>query len=139
MKIIFLGNPIPLKRPRFSATHTYDLQTKIKEELMWEGLRQIKKQWTEKYRSLPYMPPQTGLSLSFTFFMPIPRTWSNKKKKSYAGVHHTVKPDIDNILKFYLDVLSGVFYVDDKQVHTIKAEKKYIEENEDSRTEIEVI
>ena len=40
----------------------------------------------------------------------------------------TSKPDIDNILKFVNDCLSGLVYNDDRQITTIIASKRYAEE-----------
>ena len=47
----------------------------------------------------------------------------------------TKKPDIDNLIKFVMDSLSGHngFFLDDNQVYTIYAEKLY---SDNPRTEI---
>ena len=50
--------------------------------------------------------------------------------KPTAPVAHSKKPDIDNLIKFYMDAMTGKFYVDDSQVHKIKAMKLYGLENE---------
>ena len=38
--------------------------------------------------------------------------------------------NIDNLIKFYMDAMTGKFYVDDSQVHKIKARKLYGLEHE---------
>ena len=35
------------------------------------------------------------------------------------------KPDIDNLCKFYMDAMNGIFYTDDSQVTSINAVKVY--------------
>jgi Holliday junction resolvase RusA-like endonuclease len=66
-------------------------------------------------------------SVNFTFYMPISETWTDKKKNlvSWGRVPHTAKPDVDNLVKFYLDVANGILWTDDAQVTIIKAKKVY--------------
>jgi Holliday junction resolvase RusA-like endonuclease len=47
--------------------------------------------------------PEQGASI--TFFIPVPKTWSKKKKKLYHGTLHQSKPDLDNLLKAFTDSL----------------------------------
>jgi Holliday junction resolvase RusA-like endonuclease len=42
------------------------------------------------------MPP---VGTSITFVIPVPPSWSKKKKKLYHGRFHQSKPDIDNLQK----------------------------------------
>jgi Holliday junction resolvase RusA-like endonuclease len=44
-------------------------------------------------------------SLSFVAYMPIPQSWSKKKKKIHPGAPHQSTPDADNILKAICDAL----------------------------------
>ena len=39
------------------------------------------------------------------FYLPMPESWSKKKKTSMEGVRHQVKPDKDNLEKALLDCL----------------------------------
>ena len=48
------------------------------------------------------MPPQGA---SITFFIPVPVSWSKKKKKQHHGMLHQSKPDLDNLLKAFGDSL----------------------------------
>lgn len=55
----------------------------------------------------------------------------SSKKKTAAMLEgrtkHTKKPDVDNIVKHLKDVMSGVFYLDDKQIVEVIASKSYAE------------
>jgi Holliday junction resolvase RusA-like endonuclease len=47
--------------------------------------------------------PEQGATI--TFFIPVPQSWSKKKKELYHGTLHQSKPDLDNLLKAFLDSL----------------------------------
>lgn len=53
------------------------------------------------------------------FNVPMPKSWSQKKKKEYFGKPHQAKPDIDNYLKAFLDALC----IDDSYVYDVRAMK----------------
>lgn len=53
------------------------------------------------------------------FLMPMPKSWSKKRKAEMNGELHTQKPDVDNMTKAVLDSL----YDDDSAIHTICARK----------------
>ena len=62
--------------------------------------------------------------------------YKNQLKEQYVDVgYHCVKPDIDNLIKFVMDSLSGIngFFLDDNQIVSIYAEKIY---SDDPKTEI---
>jgi len=53
------------------------------------------------------------------FFLPIPKSWSKKKKQEYHNQPHQQKPDIDNLIKAVMDALN----VDDAHIYHIEASK----------------
>lgn len=53
------------------------------------------------------------------FVIPLPKSWSKKKKSMMAGTGHTQKPDIDNLVKAFLDAIMK----DDSGVSSIAARK----------------
>lgn len=118
--IEIIGKPVPQKRPRFSRRGnkvcTYDDQATIKEQWQW----QIKSQFKEKILNIP-------LSLDIIYFMTIPESVSNIKKRQMAhGVlSHQKKPDLDNLIKFTLDCLNKIVFQDDSQICEIRAKKIY--------------
>ena len=83
-------------------------------------------QLLEKY--MPSEPLQGALSIIVKAFLPIPLSkpewWKNAANECL--IYPTVRPDIDNIIKFILDTIGAMCYFnDDSQVVKIIAEKYY--------------
>ena len=59
--------------------------------------------------------------------MPRPKTHLKKDGSLRKGVsvEHIGVPDLDNMIKFVLDALNKVWWVDDSQVIAIHASKRY--------------
>ena len=57
---------------------------------------------------------------TLTFGLPMPKSWSKKKKLEMDGQPHTQKPDIDNLCKSVLDALCPV---SDSHIHEIALKK----------------
>lgn len=64
--------------------------------------------------------------INVTFVLPVSASWSNKKKQKMIGQPHEQKPDLDNLLKFFMDSLAP--NGGDEVVHTITARKIWGEE-----------
>jgi Holliday junction resolvase RusA-like endonuclease len=47
--------------------------------------------------------PESGAHI--TFVMPMPPSWSKKKREQHDGKPHQSKPDCDNMLKALMDAL----------------------------------
>ena len=58
-----------------------------------------------------------------TFGIPMPRSWSSKKKTAMLSAPHQQKPDIDNLLKALLDAV----HKDDSGIWQITACKRWAE------------
>ena len=58
------------------------------------------------------------------FNIPMPKSWSKKKKKEMINTNHKQKPDIDNLVKGLMDALLK----EDSHVHTVFARKVWTEE-----------
>lgn len=65
-----------------------------------------------------------GLSLHIIFRIAIPKSYSKKKRAEYIGTLHDQKPDIDNLVKGFMDA----FHVEDKHVAVLHAEKYWAEQ-----------
>lgn len=59
--------------------------------------------------------------LEITFYIPMPKSWSLKKKDEMLGQPHQQRPDIDNLIKAFLDALCE----DDSYIFSVKAEKRW--------------
>ena len=127
MKII-LDNCIAQKRHRFARGFVYDPSSKDKKI----AIQQIKEQFTGK-------PYTDALKIKFVFHIKRPKAhfrtgkYSNELKKT-APVYHIKRPDVDNYVKFYMDCMNNVVYLDDSQVIDIYAKKEY--DDKESYTEI---
>lgn len=78
--------------------------------------------YCDRLRELcPAIPPNGSLEVRMLFWMPMPKSWSAKKKELHASFHHHSKPDVDNLAKGVLDAL----FVDDSRVWRITAEKRW--------------
>lgn len=65
--------------------------------------------------------PASGLHV--TFYLPMPKTWSKKKKKAHHGFLCQSRPDIDNLIKGFFDSLVS----EDKFVANIAASKRWVD------------
>ena len=128
------GNPKPQQRHRHFKFGTYDPCKKDKEQFL------LKAKQSHKI-DIPIVNP---LHINIKFYMKRPKShyrsgkYSGLVKDKWQEVLHTKKPDIDNLIKYVLDSLSGHngFFLDDNQIYTIYAEKLY---SDKPRTEIMII
>ena len=58
-----------------------------------------------------------------TFYMPMPKSWSRKKKAKMIGKPHQQKPDVDNLAKALLDSV----FEDDSHIHDIRISKTWFD------------
>lgn len=64
-------------------------------------------------------------TLRFTFARPRSHSTSKGVLRRSAPRLHVYKPDADNLAKFVLDALNGVYYHDDSQIYCLTIEKTY--------------
>lgn len=122
MVYVIPGNPIPLARSRFSKhKKVYDSQ---KNQKMFDGIT-----LQGQHEGDLLIGP---LHLDITFFMPIPKTASKRKQTELDKTNHMIRPDIDNMIKYYLDISLNVIFQDDCIVSMITARKIY---DQNPRTE----
>lgn len=53
--------------------------------------------------------------------MPMPKSWSAKKRELMDGMPHQQRPDVDNILKSLMDALCE----DDSYIYDVRATKRW--------------
>jgi Holliday junction resolvase RusA-like endonuclease len=114
------GDPVPKGRPRFTKQgHTYTpAKTKSYEGLVKDaGMKAME----------GAKPLEGPLSVKLIVCLPIPKSWSKKKRlEAERGELLPIgRPDIDNFIKAALDGLNAIAYADDSQVVKIRATKRY--------------
>jgi len=65
--------------------------------------------------------PAVGLSV--TFYLPVPKSWSQKKKTAYHGTYHQSRIDIDNLTKGFFDALVA----EDKYIANVTLTKRWVD------------
>lgn len=114
------GTPVAKGRPRFSMRGKYPIAyTPTKTRNAEDDIKLFAAQ---AFRGHPLSGP---LSIKVRFFMPMPDSWSNKKKAELGGEPHVSRPDLDNLVKTVADAINGIAYGDDSQIYKIEAEKFY--------------
>ena len=117
------GKPKALKRHRVA-----------KNGRMYDPSSADKKQtWLQIAKHKPTEPYKSSVQIKMFFAMPRPKShfrtgkFSELLKKGSPELH-TIKPDIDNMIKFYLDTMQGRngFFIDDSQISFIVATKQYV-------------
>lgn len=61
--------------------------------------------------------PEAGSHI--TFILPMPASWSQKKRAAMNGKAHQQKPDVDNMIKALMDAL----YADDAHIWDLRITK----------------
>ncbi len=146
MQIEILGNPIAKQRARSFMRHgkmaTYDPQHKEKEETKEIMLAQLQDALNSanKSRMMEASNLARGelFSVTLYFGMPIPRSFNQFKVKGilWGFEKPNTKPDIDNLVKFYLDCANGILFSDDRMIIHLTASKAY---SKNPKTIMEVI
>jgi Holliday junction resolvase RusA-like endonuclease len=68
---------------------------------------------------------QEPIHLEITFTFQAPQSYSPKKQSMLLNKPHQARPDLDNLVKYVMDICTGALYTDDKIVTSISAEKIY--------------
>ena len=81
----------------------------------WKKRPCVERYWAYKDALRAAVELPDGLdNLMCRFYLPLPKSWSKKKKAAMAGAGHRQRPDIDNLTKAVFDSLlaedSGIAY-----------------------------
>lgn len=118
--IVIPGKPIAKKRPRFARrgnfVTTYSDQETEEGRTLWE----IKQHWEIN-------PIGNPMKVFCLFVLPIPASTSKKRTEEMLNgmIRHIKRPDTDNYLKFYMDCMNQVVFLDDSQVWDLRGQKVY--------------
>ena len=102
MKVL---NVIPFPKPRMTRS---DKWKKRKCVIKYREYCDILRNECEKQRYQLINP------LSIVFVLPMPKSWSKKKKSFMDSKPHVSRPDLDNLIKAFQDALAG----EDSYIHT---------------------
>jgi|TARA_Y100000310_G_scaffold29525_1_gene28043 Holliday junction resolvase RusA-like endonuclease len=104
--------PKAQKRPRFGKGFVYDPSRREK-----QSLRPLFS------KHLGHFPETEPVAVTLAFYKSIRPSYTKKNKLLMQGdkYQHTKTPDVDNMVKFYLDCLP----FNDKVIYRIEAEKYY--------------
>ncbi len=109
-----IGQPVPKGRPRFFRAGGLVGAYTPKKTRSWESI--------VRGQAVSYRPKylwEGPIIMTLTFMMPRPKSLPKKI------IHHTKKPDLDNLAKSIKDALQGIIYRTDSQVVILNLEKKY--------------
>ncbi len=118
MKIEIPGNPIAQQRARSSYGRFYDPLSETKKKL--KNLIAPQATNNELINSL--------IQIEFIFYIAFTKSSSKAFMRDNFHKHCDKRPDIDNFIKFYLDLMNNFVYTDDSLVGKIIAQKIYSSE-----------
>lgn len=123
MLIEFDHKAIPNKSTFVGRCGAFDTQKKKKKSLKWDVARQMRLQGAQKLIGC-------AISVHMRVGKAWPKTWSQKRREEVLvkqGGLVITPPDVDNLQKFYFDVIKGIAIEDDKNISQFSIEKFYDE------------
>lgn len=142
MRIILNGPPISKLRPRFAKGKVFDIQEREKnfiKLLMKKKLKELYESDEQEDRvDVIGLATANAFDVRFVFSLPIARSSSKRLKNAKLSglMHCTKKPDLDNLIKFYLDCANGILFEDDRYIVSLSAKKVY---GEKAQTEMIIL
>ena len=104
----------------YPRSWSYDDQKSEKNVVRWSMREQLNRCFDNPHskiaREARYMDSASVLEVSLTFLFKINKSDAVrlKRAKLWGIEYHNEKPDIDNLMKFYLDCGNGLLWSDDK-------------------------
>lgn len=117
IKFTVWGNPKAQKRHRTGRGFNYDPSESDKGDFKAQALEHK-----------PDEPIRTAVELHLVFMYPFQKGWIKKDGNipvKYICMPRTKRPDLDNLLKFVMDALNGVYWIDDAVIAKVTMEKTY--------------
>ena len=90
--------------------------------------------WLQIAKFRPEKPLAGNIYLKTEFYMPYPKAWFKQKagkpsdilKDKYKNIKlHSIKPDLDNLVKMIADIIMPQMIYDDSQICWLSATKLY--------------
>lgn len=112
------GDPVGKQRPRFARGRTYT----PKKSVDYENL--IASQALSAM--CPSLPLETPVAVYIYINYKVPASYSKQRRANcLAGIERPKVNDIDNVCKSVLDAMNNIVYLDDKQVVSLHATKRF--------------
>ena len=124
INLTFDINPVPASRPRVTRWGTF-YGKKYKEFKREMGVMLIESDRPSLVNPVLWL--EDLISADMTFFVPMARSWSKKKKSLKNEQFCDNNADLDNYEKAILDSLNGVYFNDDRQIVQQKSQKIWAE------------
>ena len=124
ISLTFNINPVPASRPRVTRWGTF-YGKKYKEFKREMGVLLIESDVPSLVNPVLWL--EGLISADMTFFVPMAKSWSKKKKSLKDGQFCDNNADLDNYEKSILDSLSTVYFHDDRQIAQQKSQKIWAE------------
>ena len=128
------GEPFAKQRPRAARSGGFITIYTPRETKEYE--KKVRRYYYQIYNTNHIL--DGSLTVEVEGIFPVPKSATKiKSKEMLEGIiHHTKKPDCDNMAKVCLDALNGVAYYDDAQIDVLNISKKY---GEDPKCSITII
>ena len=115
------GPPVPKARPRVTRGRAYTPErSKGYEETVTAHAVEAMNR-----AGLEMAAKGVPVKATLRFEVPMPASWSTRKKRRTQLTIRTVKPDCDNYEKAILDACNGIVYADDGQVGIWSGSKRW--------------
>lgn len=142
---IIYGKPVAQKRPgvriRYNRLGLPYPQVYNQNETDKNFFQHVLRPIVQQFHMPPLFFAQQPLHIEIYFFMPRPNNHFHTRNRCVIRMESELKPDFrfrahiqtpdtDNMVKFLLDAMNEILYVDDKQIVSIFAYKLYDNEDE---------
>lgn len=122
MQFTIYGQPIAKGRPRFARQGTFvKAYTPAKTRAYEASVH------SQAFPHKPAVPWPEAIHLELNFYFSIPKGF-RKNQRAQAELDTLAmptKPDLENLIKSATDPLNGLFWLDDRQIVSLKASKHY--------------
>ena len=126
VEFVVKGAPVAKARARVVRGRAYTPEaTKGYEERVTAGALQAMS-ISGKQMAPHRVPVKADVSIA----IPMPTSWSGRRKLREQCTAHTQRPDVDNLVKVILDGCKGVVFTDDTQVFHVEATKQWDSEGQ---------
>lgn len=97
----------PISKPRMTQRDKWANRKCVVEYYEYKDLLQEKLKNNINFKKYVDKVNKTTVLENLTFGLVIPKSWSNAQKRLYLDikVHHHAKPDLDNLVKGFMDCL----------------------------------